>query len=142
MRVYKHFSLGLRHPAFVGRNMSFSSYPGKRTGRPFKDMRWLLLFRACNRLVPSRPQQGLPLLPRKEPATNMVLASACRSQAQRTASSQTFRKLIIAGVGECSSDDDFYLMQPSGLAVLQTTNSILNRTLYQRLMPQVRHFVC
>ncbi|KAI7844422.1 hypothetical protein COHA_002016 [Chlorella ohadii] len=64
VRVYKHFSLGLRHPAFVGRNMS-SSYPG-----------------------------------------------------------------------ELSSDDDFYLLAPSGLAVLQTTNSVFNRTLYQRLTPQ------
>ena len=39
--------------------------------------------------------------------------------------------------GELSSDDDFYLLAPSGLEVLQTTNSVLDRSLYQRLMPRV-----
>ena len=37
--------------------------------------------------------------------------------------------------GELSSDDDFYLMN-SGLAVLQTTNNILNTSLYDALTPQ------
>lgn len=47
-----------------------------------------------------------------------------------------------ACAGELSSDDDFYLLAPSGLAVLQTTNSVFNRTLYRRLTPQVLAAAC
>lgn len=36
--------------------------------------------------------------------------------------------------GELSSDDDFYLSQ-SGLALLQTTNDILDTELYKQLTP-------
>jgi hypothetical protein len=37
--------------------------------------------------------------------------------------------------GELSSDDDFYLMD-TGLALLQTTNDILDADLYRLLTPQ------
>ena len=37
--------------------------------------------------------------------------------------------------GELSSDDDFYLIN-TGLAVLQTTNDIIDKTLYKQLTPQ------
>lgn len=36
--------------------------------------------------------------------------------------------------GELSSDDDFYLMD-TGLALLQTTNDVLNTSLYELLTP-------
>jgi hypothetical protein len=39
--------------------------------------------------------------------------------------------------GVLSSLDDFYLMD-SGLAMIQTTNSVLNMSLYDSLTPQVR----
>ena len=38
--------------------------------------------------------------------------------------------------GELSSDDDFYLLS-TGLAVLQTTNSVFNASSYSLLTPQV-----
>jgi Phospholipase B len=38
------------------------------------------------------------------------------------------------GTGELSSDDDFYLLD-TGLAVLQTTNNILDASLYRLLTP-------
>ena len=59
----------------------------------------------------------------------MVQTSACLMAGSLLGSIRTSSPLL---TGELSSDDDFYMLD-SGLVVLQTTNDILNASLYAAL---------
>lgn len=62
-------------------------------GEFFKDLRWLVFCRACSRLIPSRLQQALPLLPRYEPQpTRWCWPAPAARKRGRTASHQRFAR--------------------------------------------------